>query len=551
MRPAHTLNALPQSTLDAARTLLAGPGALAAWSGPAVVMRGDAAVLDGNDAATPLLETLMQGGDADTARICAAIEADAPVTLVIGGAGRRYEIAVVPLDGGDTGLLLGRDVTFDSSLREALVESRQRYKDMVEISGAFCWETGADGRFAFVSPRGALGWSADDLVGHDPAQFLHDVAQPGPGPFGATGRVTDVDVWFRRREGGLACLLTTALPLIDSDGRWRGARGLCRDVTGTRARDAALARATMRERLLAHVARAVRDEIEPDRMIAAATTATARALAADACRIVALPGDDATVMGEDAGADAAAVAEAARTGHPVCGGDGVRRTLAVAASFRGRPNGALLLVRDGAAEPWSEDDLALAADVAAQIGIALAQIDRERRLEALSRTDALTGLLNRRAFEAELAERLARGGAPGALVYVDLDNFKHVNDGHGHAAGDEVLRAVARLLAGNTRPGDLLARLGGDEFALWLERTDMAAAARRGEELVTSAGALAPYSGDAAHALGFSVGGAVFAPGSNETLAALVARADAAMYSVKQNGKGGFSIAAPAVAAGP
>jgi diguanylate cyclase (GGDEF)-like protein len=271
---------------------------------------------------------------------------------------------------------------------------------------------------------------------------------------------------------------------------------------------------------------------------------------ADDCRIVAMAHDiRAPSAAVRAGADAALVARAAETGQPADDMIGGRRVLAVVTSFRGHANGAVLVERDAEQPPWSDADRSLAADVAAQIGIALAQIDRERRLEALSRTDPLTGLLNRRAFEAELDGRLDRGGlssAPGALVYVDLDNFKAVNDMGGHARGDEALRAVAGLLLRSTRPGDLVARLGGDEFALWLERTDAPTAARRAAELIAAAETLAVFSGDAAHPFGFSIGAAVFAPGSGETPAALGQRADAAMYGVKRDGKSGFAIAPPA-----
>jgi len=449
-------------------------------------------------------------------------------------------------------------VTLDAALRDALVDSRQRYKDLVEISGDFCWETGADGRFAFVSPQGAVGWRAEALVGHDPASFVEDNrSDDTPLPFAAHVHVVEVDVWFRRPDGDVACLATTAMPLFGRDGAWCGARGLCRDVTEARNRDVARAGTGLRERLLAHVARAVRDEIEPARMIAAAAAATARALDAADCRIVVLPDGPGTGPEAERGEpypDEPVIARAIETGRPADADVGGRRVLAVGTAFRGRTNGAVVVERRGDAAPWSAADRALAGDVAAQIGIALAQIDRERRLEALSRTDPLTGLLNRRAFEAELGQRLDRNGlasAPGALVYVDLDNFKAVNDAHGHGRGDEALCAVASLLLRGTRPGDLVARLGGDEFALWLERTDAAATARRGAELTEAARTLAIYSGDAARPFGFSLGAAVFAPGSDETPADLAARADAAMYSVKRNGKGAFAIAPPAAVERP
>jgi diguanylate cyclase (GGDEF)-like protein/PAS domain S-box-containing protein len=533
----------------AACALLDGAHGLAAWPGPAVVLDRNGAVLAANDAAKALI------GPAPDDLLSHAVARGQPARVTVavgaGAAMRRFDCAVMPLAAGDSALVLARDATLDGGLRDALVESRQRYKDLVEISGDFCWETGPDGRFVFVSPRGAAGWRADELVGRDAALFVENCRDTAaPLPFAAHIRIEDVDTWFLHRDGEARCLSTTAMPLFTPDGVWCGARGLCRDVTDARRRDAAHARDGLRERLLAHVARAIRDEIEPARMIAAAATATARALAADDCRIVALANDGtAPPAAERAGADAALVARAAETGQPADGVAGGRRVLAVVTSFRGQANGAVVIERDAQQPPWPDADRSLAADVAAQIGIALAQIDRERRLEVLSRTDPLTGLLNRRAFEAELDGRLDRGGlssAPGTLVYVDLDNFKTVNDRGGHARGDEALRAVADLLLRSTRPGDLVARLGGDEFALWLERTDAPTAARRAAELIAAAGTLAVFSGDATHPFGFSIGAAVFAPGSGESPAALGRRADAAMYGVKRDGKSGFAIAPPA-----
>jgi len=98
----------------------------------------------------------------------------------------------------------------------------------------------------------------------------------------------------------------------------------------------------------------------------------------------------------------------------------------------------------------------------------------ERLIEALvelSSRDALTGLANRRAFELALArevDRVARSGEPALLLAMDIDHFKRVNDTWGHAAGDQVIKAVAQALVDSVRPMDLVARVGGEEFAIIL-----------------------------------------------------------------------------------
>lgn len=111
----------------------------------------------------------------------------------------------------------------------------------------------------------------------------------------------------------------------------------------------------------------------------------------------------------------------------------------------------------------------------------------EQRLQEMADHDALTGLLNRRSFTRELdsqAALAARYGPEGALLMLDLDNFKHVNDTLGHQAGDEIILRSAQLLAGRLRVSDRIARLGGDEFAILLPKADAVAAERVARQLL-------------------------------------------------------------------
>lgn len=107
-------------------------------------------------------------------------------------------------------------------------------------------------------------------------------------------------------------------------------------------------------------------------------------------------------------------------------------------------------------------------------------------LDRLAMTDSLTGILNRRGFQSEMQRVLAsarRFNETGVLLYIDLNDFKAINDNWGHACGDEALCLVARLLERSTRGMDYIARLGGDEFAVLLVRTDWQSGMERVEQI--------------------------------------------------------------------
>jgi diguanylate cyclase (GGDEF)-like protein len=163
---------------------------------------------------------------------------------------------------------------------------------------------------------------------------------------------------------------------------------------------------------------------------------------------------------------------------------------------------------------------------------------RSALFEELSMNDALTGLPNRRAFDDRLAIELARGaryGVPCALVMIDLDHFKHVNDRFGHPAGDEVLRRIASRLQAEKRAGDLVARYGGEEFAAILAHADAGAAAAWAERARAAVAAQRVPWGQAQISLTASFGVAA-APAHGPDAPALIEAADAALYEAKRLG---------------
>ena len=157
--------------------------------------------------------------------------------------------------------------------------------------------------------------------------------------------------------------------------------------------------------------------------------------------------------------------------------------------------------------------------------------------------DALTHLPNRALFQDRLSHALARSGRSAdvlAVLFVDLDGFKDVNDSLGHAAGDQLLCAVAERLRSCARPGDTVARLGGDEFAILLEdltdKSEAIAPARR----VLDAVATPITLGGGEETISASIGIAVNRPG--DTVDTLLRNADVAMYTVKEGGRAGLAL---------
>ena len=165
--------------------------------------------------------------------------------------------------------------------------------------------------------------------------------------------------------------------------------------------------------------------------------------------------------------------------------------------------------------------------------------------------DFLTGLYNRRRFEEELrqhADQVARYGLSGALLVIDMDNFKDVNDTLGHKAGDDLLKGIVGLLRQRIRKTDVLARLGGDEFGLLLPQADAAEAQILAAELVNALRRHVVSLGESEVHVSVSIGAAMF-DGLSE--AEVLAYADSALYEAKEGGRNRFSLYDPTRARRP
>ncbi|MGQ9366257.1 GGDEF domain-containing response regulator [Azospirillum sp. ST 5-10] len=229
--------------------------------------------------------------------------------------------------------------------------------------------------------------------------------------------------------------------------------------------------------------------------------------------------------------------------HLRCGQSGTHHVylmLMVPGSITGQftdiiENGADELLRKPVDEAWLDARLLAASRV----------VRMQRELERLAITDGLTGALNRRHFlerGLEEVQRARRHGRDLALLMLDIDHFKAINDTHGHAAGDDAIRTCVRTCRAMIRQTDVLGRLGGEEFAILLPETDRPGAtlvANRVRGAMAITGVVLP----AGRTIQFTVSvGVAFLGAADRTVESMLARADAALYRAKHGGRNRVEI---------
>ena len=224
--------------------------------------------------------------------------------------------------------------------------------------------------------------------------------------------------------------------------------------------------------------------------------------------------------------------------------DGAQRRRLMRGKFESYTVEKRFLHHDGH-ELWGQFSLSLAPDTEGGSPYAILQMQDiserrrfEQRLRYLADHDSLTGLANRRRFRGELEKQIdfyARYGGQGALLALDIDHFKHINDTAGHQAGDNVIREIAEMLRARARVSDAVARLSGDEFAVLLPQTDREGALRFAEDLRREIRSKSSSSG--AEPVTVSIGVAMFAGDTEEDGKPAMIAADQAMYEAKEQGR--------------
>ena len=541
------------------------PGSLESFPHPAAILDPEGGIVTANDGFSAEAGLSSEDGGRAAEALLEALAGQAGSTVSLPGSeGQRLvDLLVLPLAEPGWRLVMAIDRTVEIHMRSALAMSRRRFKELVEISSDHAWETAADGSFSMMSARGLAGRAGPELVGVQPSSlFAESLPGPALSPFSTPVPVEEVEVWMADAQGNTLCFEVSAVPLFDKEGRWSGARGICRDVTRDRRYRAHLAEHRDQERVLARITAVFRAEANPDDMLRLAASASTHGFSAQGCQILTTPPSaakadnialklmPAAAFGKldeklplDPVLDLVTAEDAPDL--QVIPYDGWS-VLTARIVYAARPVGAILLWRGPGRPVWSEKEKSLLRSVAGQLGAAIELRGNYHALFDISRSDPLTGVLNRRGFYDEVRRRFARmqrTPSTSTLLYCDLDNFKLVNDVHGHGKGDEALRHVADILRNNSRSTDLVARLGGDEFAIWLDNAGEQAAIGRAQVFLTAAQSLRMYSGSHNRPLTLSIGMAVYESASRESINDFLSRADAAMYSVKKDGKGHYAVA--------
>ncbi len=364
------------------------------------------------------------------------------------GADRIADIALVPVPAGV--LVTARDVT-----------AAHRDRELLENSSNVVMRADADAVYTYVSTTAEriFGWAPEQMVGRPVHDFIdaadHERLARMRAALAAGSEEEVVELRVPRPGGGVVWVESRCRALRDSSGRLAGVQTSARDIDDRRAAEAARTAADTEFRTAFDDAAIGMALVAPDGAWLRVNEALCELVGYRPDALSALTFQDITHP-DDRDTDVALAAEVL---------SGTRRTYQLEKRYI-RSDGSLVwvllsvsLVRGADGEPL-------------HFFSQIQDISERKRLEAelhrLATEDELTGLRNRRSFEAALQQqvaRCARYGEPAAILLLDLDGFKAVNDTHGHLAGDALLQHVAGVLRGRLRAADVVARLGGDEFA--------------------------------------------------------------------------------------
>ncbi|MFN8040111.1 MAG: EAL domain-containing protein [Acidimicrobiales bacterium] len=445
---------------------------------------------------------------------------------VVGDDGNRTYYEVRASKVGDEVSLTWRDVTARRTIEA-------RYRTLAEHASDVVVLVGLDLTITYVSPsiERILGWRPEEAMGRNALDLLHpqdaDWIQEGLRTID-TERHND-EVLARAKDGTHRWMASASTAILDEEGQVTGFVSVLRDVDEAVHARQALARSEQRFRLVMTSAPTGMAVVSLDRRFLEVNPALCAMLGRDPAWLLAHGIADVLDPADDEGDRS--------TRNELLSG------LIDAATRETR------FIRADGSHLWVQHAIGLLREDGVPSSYVSQLIDitemKEARedLEALATHDALTGLANRAAMNDEIARALRgsrRSGRDVAVLLVDLDHFKYVNDSLGHAVGDDLLRVAAQRITDGVRAGDLVARPGGDEFVVVMRDLRVPAEAIRAAERIVHAFRLPLLTGDSELYTTASVGVAISgAAGGPEDL---VRDADAALYEAKATGRDRVSL---------
>ncbi len=428
------------------------------------------------------------------------------------------------------------DVGERHAAERALRKSEAMYRNLVETSNDLIWSVDAAGRWTYLNPaavRRIYGAQPGEMIGREFRERLaQEVTERDLAVFGrilAGESVFDYETRHLRRDGSQVDLSFNAVPLRDAQGAVIGATGTARDVTAEKAAAAALYENVEKLRLAVDAAELMYWEWERD---------------SDQLHW----GRDPSSIVGTAGGRTTRWSEYLEMVHPE---DRERYLNRVTAAWEqaGPCSNEYRVIRQDGRVAWLSSHGKTLADASGRvhrmIGVSQDITERKRQEEEarfLAYHDALTGLPNRRLLDDRLRQAIflaQRRDARIALMVVDLDRFKQVNDALGHRAGDAVLREAAHRIAGCVRKADTLARHGGDEFVVVIPDLQLEGDCQVVAEKILRA-LVPPFHVDGRDfIIGASIGVSLYPTDAGDS-EALLRNADAAMYRAKQLGRNNY-----------
>ena len=496
---------------------------------------------------------------------------------------RTHFVEAVPITGASDEvsavMAVSVDVTERRRTEEILRTSERDFRLLTENAADFVSRQDREARLVYASPssRSMLGFTPDELAGRSGFDFVHpddvDLVRNTYREVLRTPSAQTVSFRLRRKDGSYAWAETTCRGIPDDSGELTEVHCVTRDITERRRAQAELERLLRQQSAIAALGEQALEDDDLARLLRRACSTVAMTLGVEACGVFRLTGEGERVAVEagtgwleaEAGRVSTATVNDDSKGLVECLIEGPtitddlaeeERFEAPALEHNGVTSAINVLIGQGTLKygilgaysserrSFSLDDANFLQAVGHVLGAAIERRRSEDRVRYDALHDPLTGMPNRSLLRDRLEQALVRcerRGTQIALLFLDIDNFKLVNDSLGHSAGDELLQAVAPRLMGAVRPSDTVARFGGDEFVVLAEGIEDERDARLLTERIAAAFTSPFLLRGEAHVVSASTG-VVMCPGGEVEPEDLLRDADAAMYRAKERGRGHYEM---------